>query len=120
MRLGSWPCHLAEGSRARAVYGSELVKERHRHRYEFNNQYRQQFAAHGMIFSGTTPDGKLVETIELPEHPWFVAVQCHPEFRSKPTQAHPLFRGFVEASLKRREARKKTEAARIRAAVSAT
>jgi CTP synthase len=96
------------------------VKERHRHRYEFNNQYRQQFAAHGMAFSGTTPDGKLVETIELPEHLWFVTVQCHPEFRSKPTQAHPLFRGFVEASLKRREARKKTEAARIRAAVSAT
>jgi CTP synthase len=120
MRLGSWPCHLAEGSRVRAIYGSELVKERHRHRYEFNNQYRQQFAAHGMAFSGTTPDGKLVEMIELPEHPWFVAVQCHPEFRSKPTQGHPLFRGFVEASLKRREVRKKAEAARSRAAVSAT
>jgi len=120
MRLGSWPCHLAEGSRVRAIYGSELVKERHRHRYEFNNQYRQQFAAHGMSFSGTTPDGKLVEMIELPGHPWFVAVQCHPEFRSKPTQVHPLFRGFVEASLKRREVRKKAEAARSRAAVSAT
>ncbi len=120
MRLGSWPCHLAEGSRVRATYGSEFVKERHRHRYEFNNQYRQQFAAHGMSFSGTTPDGKLVEMIELPEHPWFVAVQCHPEFRSKPTQVHPLFRGFVEASLKRREVRKKADAARSRAAVSAS
>jgi CTP synthase len=120
MRLGSWPCQLAEGSRVRALYGSEVVKERHRHRYEFNNQYRQQFAAHGMAFSGTTPDGKLVEMIELPEHPWFVAVQCHPEFRSKPTQVHPLFRGFVEASLKRREVRKKAEAARNRAAVSAS
>jgi CTP synthase len=120
MRLGSWPCALAEGSRVRAVYGSELVKERHRHRYEFNNQYRQQFAAHGMSFSGTSPDGKLVEMIELPNHPWFVAVQCHPEFRSKPTQAHPLFRSFVEASLKRREVRKKAEAARARAAVGAS
>src|SRR6516164_1325557 len=107
MRLGSYPCALSDGSRVRAVYGSELVKERHRHRYEFNNQYRQQFAAHGMVFSGTSPDGKLVEVIELPNHPWFLAVQCHPEFKSKPTQAHPLFRSFVEASLKRREARKK-------------
>jgi CTP synthase len=97
-----------------------LVKERHRHRYEFNNQYRQQFAAHGMAFSGTSPDGKLAEMIELPSHPWFVAVQFHPEFRSKPTQAHPLFRSFVEASLKRREARKKAEAARTRAAVGAS
>jgi CTP synthase len=120
MRLGSWPCALADGSRVRAVYGSELVKERHRHRYEFNNQYRQQFAAHGMAFSGTSPDGKLAEMIELPSHPWFVAVQFHPEFRSKPTQAHPLFRSFVEASLKRREARKKAEAARTRAAVGAS
>ena len=120
MRLGIYPCHLAEGSRVRAVYGSESVKERHRHRYEFNNQYRQQFAAHGMAFSGTSPDGKLVEMIELADHPWFVAVQFHPEFRSKPTQAHPLFRGFVEASLKRREARKKAEAARNRAAIGAT
>jgi CTP synthase len=120
MRLGSWPCALADNSRVRAVYGSELVKERHRHRYEFNNQYRQQFAAHGMVFSGTSPDGKLVEMIELPDHPWFVAVQCHPEFRSKPTRAHPLFRSFVEASLNRRETRKKAEAARVRAAVSAS
>ena len=120
MRLGS--CTRAIWPRAAAsagVYGSELVQERHRHRYEFNNQYRQQFAAHGMVFSGTSPDGKLVEVIELPAHPWFVAVQCHPEFRSKPTQAHPLFRSFVEASLKRRETRKKAEAARSRAAVSA-
>jgi CTP synthase len=120
MRLGSWPCHLAEGSRVRAIYGSELVQERHRHRYEFNNHYRHQFASHGMVFSGTTPDSKLVEMIELSSHPWFVAVQCHPEFRSKPTQAHPLFRSFVEASLKRREVRKKAEAARSRAAISAS
>ncbi len=118
MRLGLYPCALAEGSRIRAAYGKDLVQERHRHRYEFNNQYREQFAAHGMVFSGTSPDGKLVEAIELPNHPWFVAVQCHPEFRSKPTQPHPLFRSFVRASWERREAKKKAEAARARAAAA--
>ncbi len=115
MRLGSYPCVLKEGSKAQQAYGSGLVHERHRHRYEFNNQYRQQFEAHGMVFSGTSPDGKLVEVIELANHPWFVAVQCHPEFKSKPTAAHPLFRAFVQASLSRREARK-SDAARVRAA----
>jgi CTP synthase len=118
MRLGLYPCALLEGSRAQAAYGSDLIQERHRHRYEFNNQYRQQFAARGMCFSGTSPDGKLVEAIELPNHPWFVAVQGHPEFRSRPTQAHPLFRAFVQASLARREAKKKAEAARRAAAVA--
>src|SRR5262245_38082177 len=112
MRLGLYPCALAEGSKALEAYGSPLVQERHRHRYEFNNQYRQQFAAHGMSFSGLSPDGKLVEVIEIPGHPWFVAVQCHPEFRSKPTAAHPLFRDFVKASLAKREAKKKAELAR--------
>jgi CTP synthase len=123
MRLGQYPCVLTEGSRAAAAYGSLQVAERHRHRYEFNNVYRQQFAAHGMLFSGTSPDGKLVEVIELPNHPWFVAVQCHPEFKSKPTQPHPLFRGFVKASLERRT-KKNAENTRLRgekaAAVSAT
>jgi CTP synthase len=114
MRLGLYPCALLEGSRAQAAYGASLVRERHRHRYEFNNQYRGQFAAHGMVFSGTSADGKLVEVIELPGHPWYLAVQCHPEFRSKPTQCHPLFRAFVKASLERREARKKGEAGRAR------
>jgi CTP synthase len=114
MRLGSCPCALVEGSRASQAYGSLLVHERHRHRYEFNNQYRQQFTAHGMLVSGTSPDGKLVEVIELPDHPWFVAVQCHPEFKSKPTQAHPLFYGFVQASLKNREGKKRAEASRPR------
>jgi CTP synthase len=113
MRLGSYQCVLAEGSRAHQAYGSLLVHERHRHRYEFNNQYRQQFAAHGMVISGTSPDGKLVEVVELRDHPWFVAVQCHPEFKSKPTQAHPLFRGLVQAALVRREG-KKLEAGRSR------
>src|SRR5262249_20290792 len=85
----------------------------HRHRYEFNNQYRQQFAAHGMVFSGTSADGKLVEVMELSGHPWFVAVQCHPEFQSKPTRPHPLFREFVRASLAGGEG-KKSEAGRLR------
>ena len=102
MRLGSYPCHLTPGSLAHQAYGSLLVHERHRHRYEFNNHYRQQLSSTGMAFSGTSPDGKLVEVIEIPDHPWFLAVQCHPEFKSKPTQAHPLFRGFIQASLKRR------------------
>jgi CTP synthase len=117
MRLGLYPTALSEGSLARSAYGGALVHERHRHRYEFNNVYRQQFQAHGMSFSGTSPDGKLVEVVELPSHPWFLAVQCHPEFRSKPTQSHPLFRSFVKSSLERREARKKAEAARARAAL---
>src|SRR6516225_825624 len=120
MRLGSYPCTLTPGSRAHQAYGDLLVHERHRHRYEFNNQYRQQFAAHGMIVSGASPDGKLVEVIELREHPWFVAVQCHPEFKSKPTKAHPLFRGFIQASLTRREGKKNMEAGRSRVAAAVT
>jgi CTP synthase len=115
MRLGSYPCVLVEGSRANQAYGSLLVHERHRHRYEFNNQYRQQFVAHGLLVSGSSPEGKLVEVIELPDHPWFVAVQCHPEFKSKPTKAQPLFYGFVQASLKNREGRKRAESSRPRA-----
>jgi CTP synthase len=113
MRLGLYPCALAEGSQARQAYGASLVHERHRHRYEFNNQYRQQFTANGMIVSGTSPDGQLVEVVEIPAHPWFVAVQCHPEFRSKPTQAHPLFCSFVKAALARREAKKGDARSRI-------
>jgi CTP synthase len=119
MRLGAYPCVLLEGSKAQRAYGSREVFERHRHRYEFNNQYRAQFEAHGLVISGTSPDGKLVEVIELPDHPWFVAVQCHPEFRSKPTQAHPLFRGFIEASRSRREM-KKAEGSRPRGAAPVT
>jgi CTP synthase len=106
MRLGSYPQVLTEGSRAHAAYGNLLVHERHRHRYEFNNVYRQQFAAHGMAITGTSPDGQLVEVVEIPAHPWFLAVQCHPEFKSKPTRPQPLFRAFVKASMERREGRK--------------
>ena len=103
MRLGAWECALAEGSRARAAYGAPLIRERHRHRYEFNNRYRDRFAAAGLVPTGLSPDGSLVEIVEAPDHPWFLAVQFHPEFQSKPTQAHPLFRDFVAAALKRRD-----------------
>jgi CTP synthase len=118
MRLGSYPCRLLEGSRAHAAYGTTLVHERHRHRYELNNQYLPQLQASGFVVSGTSPDGNLVEVIELRDHPWFLAVQCHPEFKSKPTQAHPLFRAFIQASLARREG-KKAEAVRTRTAAAA-
>ena len=118
MRLGSYPTKLVEGSKAYQAYGSPLVHERHRHRYELNNTYRDQLAAAGFLVSGTSPDGNLVEVVELKDHPWFVAVQCHPEFKSKPTKAHPLFRAFVEASLKRREGRR-TEPAKSRGAARA-
>ncbi len=101
MRLGANPARLMAGSKAAVAYGAEDVSERHRHRYEFNNAYRQQFAAHGMQCTGTSPDDSLVEIVENDRHPWFVAVQYHPEFKSKPTAAHPLFAGFVEAALQR-------------------
>jgi CTP synthase len=105
MRLGAQPAALDPQSKSAAAYGSTKITERHRHRYEFNNVYRQQFAAHGMSFAGTSPDGSLVEILELPSHPWFVAVQFHPEFKSKPTSAHPLFAGFVAAAIARHQAR---------------
>ena len=101
MRLGQCPCVLAQGSRARSLYGAAEIFERHRHRYEFNNDYRAAFQAHGMALAGTSPDGRLVELIELPHHPWFVAAQFHPEFLSRPNRPHPLFRGFVQAALAR-------------------
>jgi CTP synthase len=110
MRLGSQPTKLDRHSVAGKAYGCEDIHERHRHRYEFNNQYRQQFEAHGMRFAGTSPDGGLVEIVELPDHPWFVAVQFHPEFKSKPLVSHPLFAGFVEAAIERLNRRVENEA----------
>jgi CTP synthase len=104
MRLGSCPCVLSPDSLARQAYDLDLVHERHRHRYEFNNKYRRAFEENGFLFTGQSPDGQLVEIIEWPDHPWFVAVQFHPEFQSKPTKAHPLFRDFITAALVRREA----------------
>ena len=105
MRLGSRPAKLLPGSRVAACYGTESITERHRHRYEFNNNYRQQFAAHGMQVSGTSPDGVLVEVVEIPDHPFFVGVQYHPEFKSQPIKAHPLFAGFIGAAVQRRISR---------------
>ncbi len=102
MRLGSWPCALTAGTMAREAYAVEQIAERHRHRYEFNNVYRGDFEENGLVATGTSPDGTIVEIIELTDHPWFVAVQFHPEFKSKPTQAHPLFREFVAAALRQR------------------
>jgi CTP synthase len=98
MRLGAQPCQLAVGSKAGQLYGSFVINERHRHRYEFNNHYREKFEKAGFIFSGTSPDGKLVEVIELKDHPFYLASQYHPEFQSKPHQPHPLFRGFISAA----------------------
>ena len=105
MRLGLQEAVLAPESHAAKAYRRTRIFERHRHRYEFNNVYRNQFAAHGMSFAGTSPDSSLVELIELPSHPWFVAVQFHPEFKSKPTAAHPLFAGFIGAALARHSLR---------------
>jgi CTP synthase len=105
MRLGAQATRLEPGSLAANCYGKTEISERHRHRYEFNNVYRQQFTAHGMRFSGTSPDGSLVEVIELPDHPWFLAVQYHPEFKSKPTSPQPLFAGFVGAAVQRNRSR---------------
>ena len=103
MRLGLYPAALTKGSTAERVYGSSSVDERHRHRYEVNNSYREQLESAGLVFSGTSPDGRLVEFVELPTdiHPYYIGTQAHPELRSRPTQAHPLFRGLIEAALRR-------------------
>ena len=104
MRLGAYPADLAEGSRVRALYGAERISERHRHRFEVNNAYRDRLAALGMRWSGTSPDGQLVEFLELPDHPFFVATQAHPELRSRPNRPHPLFAGLVGAAVDHRRA----------------
>jgi CTP synthase len=98
MRLGGQPCHLLDGTRVRDIYGQEEIVERHRHRYEFNNNYREQLSEAGLVFSGLSEDKSLVEVVELPDHPWFVACQFHPEFTSTPRDGHPLFSGFVAAA----------------------
>ena len=106
MRLGAQDAHLAEGSIAAECYQASIVSERHRHRYEFNNVYRSQFSANGLKFTGLSPDESLVEIIEIEDHPWFLAVQYHPEFKSKPTQAQPLFAGFIQAAIQRHDHQK--------------
>src|SRR5262249_36511898 len=104
MRLGAYACELAPGSLAHRVYGVDLIHERHRHRYEFNCLYERPLAQHGLKITGRSPDGKVAEIAELPGHPWDLAVQFHPEFRSKPTRPHPLFASFVEAAYKHKTA----------------
>ena len=100
LRLGSYPCVLREDSRAYQLYGTKEIQERHRHRYEVNNDFRSILKKNGMMLSGLSPDGRIVEMIELPDHPWFLATQGHPELKSRPNRPHPLFRGFVEAALR--------------------
>ena len=98
MRLGVYPCRLTPNSMAQKLYGEEVVYERHRHRYEFNNSYRNLFLESGYTISGSSPDSRLVELIELKNHPWFIGVQFHPEFKSRPLAPHPLFSSFLKAS----------------------
>ncbi len=101
MRLGKYPCILLEGGRSRALYGTAEISERHRHRFEFNNDFREELQRRGLVLAGLSPNGKLVEIVELPDHPWFVGVQFHPEFKSRPDRPHPLFCGFVKAAVER-------------------
>lgn len=107
MRLGQYPCSLNPESKAYELYGASMIYERHRHRYEVNNDYRTDLLKGGMIFAGTSPDNHIVEMVEIPGHPWFVAGQFHPEFKSRPNKPHPLFRGFVTASLKHKNSKNK-------------
>jgi CTP synthase len=109
MRLGAQAVALADGTRAREIYGEAVISERHRHRYEVNNAYRQILSDAGLVISGTFQEGRLVEIVELEDHPWFVASQFHPEFKSRPTRPAPLFRKFVAAALERGRARRAAE-----------
>jgi CTP synthase len=106
MRLGAYPCELREGSHAAKIYAADQISERHRHRLEFNNAYREPLEEAGMVISGVSPDGRLVEMIELPDHPWYIGVQFHPEFKSRPTAAHPLFRSYIAAAIECAESSK--------------
>jgi CTP synthase len=116
MRLGAFPCTLLPNSVAADAYGTVEISERHRHRYEFANEYKEPLAAAGLVLSGTSPDKKLVEVVELSDHPYFVGCQFHPEFKSKPAAAHPLFARFVKAALERQPLRSRTAAEATRAA----
>jgi CTP synthase len=100
MRLGSFPCDLTPGSKVHQIYKSNHIAERHRHRWEFNLHFKPEFLKVGVNFSGMSPDGELTEIIELPEHPWFIGVQFHPELKSRPFEPHPLFVSFIEAAIK--------------------
>jgi CTP synthase len=108
MRLGAYPCQLADKTLASRTYGKRRIHERHRHRYEFNNAYAARLEAKGLMLSGRSPDGGLVEVIELADHPWFLGCQFHPEFKSRPFDCHPLFKGFIRAALMHRQAAHET------------
>ena len=99
MRLGLYPCKLTPNTLSQKIYSSDLIYERHRHRYEFNNFYRNEIIEKGMVISGQSAGEKLVEMVEIPDHPWFIGVQFHPEFKSRPNHAHPLFASFIKAAL---------------------
>ena len=107
LRLGAYPCKIVPGSRMSECYNSELIYERHRHRYEFNNDYREMLSKAGLVISGTSPDGHIVETVEIPQNDFYIGVQFHPEFKSRPNKPHPLFSGLVSAALKRTESEMK-------------
>ncbi len=113
MRLGVQTCRLVAGSKSRALYNAELIGERHRHRFEFNNNYRDALAARGMKIAGTSEDGELVEILELPDHPWFIGCQFHPEFTSTPRDGHPLFEGFIRAAREQHLAHQATDPAKV-------
>ncbi len=114
MRLGMYPCDLVPGSHAGESYNRDSVDERHRHRFEFNNAYRQEMAQSGMVFSGVSPDGRLVEIAELTDHPFMLGTQFHPEFLSRPTKPHPLFVGFLEAASERAGVKTSTHRKKVR------
>jgi len=107
MRLGAYTCALAEGSFAREAYGAPEISERHRHRYEFNREYEKILIEAGMRIAGRTPDGMYVEICEIPDHPWFLGCQFHPEFKSKPLEPHPLFQAFIGAAVRNRDEKRK-------------
>ena len=103
MRLGAYPCRIAKGTRLSALYNTDEISERHRHRFEFNNDYRELLSKNGLALSGTSPDGSLVEAVEITDKPFFIGVQFHPEFKSRPNRPHPLFLGLLEAGIKAAE-----------------
>ena len=100
MRLGKYLCKLSDGTNAKRAYGEDEISERHRHRYEFNNDYKDALTKAGLTIAGTSPDGRLVEIVEIKDHPWFTGVQFHPEFKSRPNRPHPIFKDFVGAAVK--------------------
>jgi CTP synthase len=110
MRLGAYPCRLQPGSRVAQIYGESQISERHRHRYEVSNAYRERFIQHGLTLSGISPDGTLVEIVELSDHPWFIGCQFHPELKSRPTRPHPLFASFIKAAVQRKHERESNRA----------